>query len=98
MRFEPYQSNVFALIFLFVCSLLSAQVVPVAQVNGTVKDQSDALLPGVGVRVTQTETGYTHTCQQWYGNLHVTQPPRGTVPAGGFLVSRITCKRELCCR
>jgi hypothetical protein len=69
MRFESYKSNVFAfLIFLFVYSLLSAQVVPIAQVNGTLKDQSDALLPGVGVKVTQT------------------------------VVSRITCKRELCCR
>ena len=52
------------LVFL-VCALLSAtgwsQAVTVAQINGSVKDQSEALLPGVEIKVTQTETGYTRS-------------------------------------
>src|SRR5215475_1081171 len=54
-----------ALIVVWVCLLLGttvwAQAVAVAQVNGVVKDQSDALLPGVELKVTQTETGYIRT-------------------------------------
>ncbi|PYS53809.1 MAG: TonB-dependent receptor [Acidobacteria bacterium] len=38
-----------------------AQTVAVSQISGTVKDQSGALLPGVEVKVTQTETAYTRT-------------------------------------
>ena len=52
------------LVFL-VCVLLSAtgwsQAVTVAQINGSVKDQSEALVPGVEIKVTQTETGYTRS-------------------------------------
>ena len=32
-----------------------------AQINGTVKDQTGAVLPGVEVTVTQTETGTTRS-------------------------------------
>jgi Carboxypeptidase regulatory-like domain len=89
MRFDHFKSNIFAfLICVFVCGPLGAQVVSVAQINGTVKDQSDALLPGVEIKVTQTETGYTRTVSNETGtytlpNLPV--GPRGTVPAGGFV-------------
>jgi carboxypeptidase family protein/TonB-dependent receptor-like protein len=40
---------------------LQAQTVSVAQISGTIKDQSGAVLPGVEVKVTQTETGYTRS-------------------------------------
>src|SRR5262245_30111446 len=53
------------IIVLMVCSLFCAtgwsQAVTVAQINGSVKDQSDALLPGADIKVTQTETAYTRT-------------------------------------
>src|SRR3954454_14859976 len=39
----------------FTCSAAWAQTT--AQINGTVKDQSGAVLPGVEVTVTQTNTG-----------------------------------------
>ena len=32
-----------------------------AQLSGTVRDESGAVLPGVTVTVTQTETGFTRT-------------------------------------
>ena len=44
---------------LFVSMLISTNVWAqvTAQINGTVKDQSAAVLPGVEVTVTQTDTG-----------------------------------------
>ena len=42
---------------LLMCTAASAQSNAVAQINGTAKDQSGALLPGVDIKVTQTETG-----------------------------------------
>jgi Carboxypeptidase regulatory-like domain/TonB dependent receptor len=61
-RLPHYNLSIFVfLICLAVCIPVTAQVVSVAQINGTVKDPSDALLPGVEVKVTQTETGYTRT-------------------------------------
>src|SRR5713226_3975046 len=39
------------------CSLIWAQVT--AQISGTVRDQSGAVLPGVEITATQTETGIT---------------------------------------
>ena len=41
------------------CGSLWAQAT--AQINGTVHDQSGAVLPGVEVTATQTETGITRT-------------------------------------
>src|SRR5438552_17963547 len=49
------------LIALLMCASVWSQAVTVAQINGSVKDQSEALLPGVEVKVTQTETGYNRT-------------------------------------
>src|SRR5262245_23845808 len=51
----------FLVISLLASAGLQAQTVSVAQINGTVKDQSGAVLPGVEVKVTQTETGYNRT-------------------------------------
>src|SRR5439155_10879359 len=58
--------NAMRRIAVFVIALLAsaglqAQTVSVAQISGTIKDQSGALLPGVEVKVTQTETGYMRT-------------------------------------
>jgi hypothetical protein len=38
-----------------------AQTVSVAQISGTIKDPSAAVLPGVEIKVTQTETGVSRT-------------------------------------
>jgi hypothetical protein len=46
-------------ISLFGCSLLWAQAT--AQISGTVKDQTGAVLPGVEITATQTETGIART-------------------------------------
>src|SRR5437899_3553538 len=45
------------LITAFNCSSVWAQAT--AQISGTAKDQSGAVLPGVEIKVTQTETGIT---------------------------------------
>src|SRR5213593_3259293 len=47
------------LISSFVCADVWAQAT--AQISGTAKDQSGAVLPGVEIMVTQTETGITRT-------------------------------------
>src|SRR5712691_10826072 len=44
-----------SLILILTCTVAWAQ--STAQINGTVKDQSGAVLPGVEVTVTQTDTG-----------------------------------------
>src|SRR5262249_31181963 len=46
---------------LAVCATVWAQAVSVAQITGTVKDSSGAMLPGVELKATQTETGYTRS-------------------------------------
>src|SRR5689334_10218650 len=38
-----------------------AQTVGVSQISGTVKDQSGAVLPGVEIKVTQTDTALTRS-------------------------------------
>jgi hypothetical protein len=48
-----------ALLFAVTCSDIWAQAT--AQISGTVKDQSGAVLPGVEITVTQTETGTSRT-------------------------------------
>ena len=50
--------NVFLVLSLG-CSLVWGQAT--AQISGTVKDQSGAVLPGVEITATQTETGITRT-------------------------------------
>src|SRR5438552_14035637 len=48
-----------ALILAVTCAMVWAQAT--AQLNGTVKDQSGAVLPGVGITATQTDTGNSRT-------------------------------------
>src|SRR5262245_32697351 len=43
------------------CAAAWAQAVNTAQINGTVRDQSGAALPGVTITVTQTDTDLTRT-------------------------------------
>ena len=47
------------LLVLLACSSVWAQAT--AQISGTVKDQSGAVLPGVEITVTQTDTGVART-------------------------------------
>ena len=49
--------TIFAGIFVFVASGIDLRAQATAQISGTVKDQSGAVLPGVEVTATQTETG-----------------------------------------
>ena len=49
------------LILLLSFTTVRAQSVSTAQINGTVKDQSSAALPGVTITVTQTGTGLIRT-------------------------------------
>src|SRR5215470_6683113 len=57
----PVKATMVVIVCLLLCATLWSQAVTVAQINGSVKDQSDALLPGVEIKVTQTETGYTRS-------------------------------------
>jgi hypothetical protein len=45
------------LVLVFACRVVAAQSGSTAQINGTVKDQTGAILPGVEVKATQTATG-----------------------------------------
>src|SRR5262244_80936 len=47
------------LLFVFTGTAVWAQAT--AQINGTVKDQSGAVLPGVEITATQTDTGFSRT-------------------------------------
>src|ERR1041385_3563785 len=53
----------YLLFTLLICTCLSTEVSAqvTAEISGTVKDQSGAVLPGVEVTVTQTETGITRS-------------------------------------
>src|SRR5438093_1993370 len=55
--------NVFAMIVcaFIACGSAWAQSVSVAQISGTAKDPSGAVLPGVEIKVTQTDTGVSRT-------------------------------------
>ena len=55
--------NVFAMILcaFIACGSAWAQSVSVAQISGTAKDPSGAVLPGVEIKVTQTDTGVSRT-------------------------------------
>src|SRR5438045_7725755 len=52
-------STFVAAIFLFVAMSAGVWAQATAQISGTVKDQSGAVLPGVEITATQTETGAT---------------------------------------
>ena len=55
-----------------------------AQISGTVRDQSGAVLPGVEVTATQTETGIIRTTiTNETGSLHSADTGYGAVSAGG---------------
>src|SRR5437016_3378296 len=60
---ETQMKNIIALIVMLflVNAALWGQSVSVSQIKGTAKDQSGALLPGVDVKVTQTETGLSRS-------------------------------------
>ena len=49
--------TIFAVMFILVMTCTGVWAQATAQISGTVKDQSGAVLPGVEVTVTQTETG-----------------------------------------
>ncbi len=48
-----------SLLCLILSAVAAGQTVGVSQISGTVKDQSGAVLPGVEIKVTQTDTGLT---------------------------------------
>src|SRR5438132_5022988 len=50
-----------AVILMSFCAATEAWAQATAQVSGTVKDQSGAVLPGVEITVTQTDTGITRS-------------------------------------
>jgi hypothetical protein len=50
-----------AVLVITLLSCASAWAQATAQISGTVKDQSGAVLPGVDVTATQTETGIART-------------------------------------
>ena len=52
-------SGITVLLVLISCAIASAQAT--AQLSGTVRDSSGAVLPGVTVTVTQTDTGFSRT-------------------------------------
>src|SRR5438093_9330708 len=51
----------FAGMFVFVATSIDLRAQATAQISGTVRDQSGAVLPGVEVTVTQTETAASRT-------------------------------------
>ena len=71
-----------------------------AQIGGTVKDQTGAVLPGVEVTVTQTETGATRTAvTNETGSYQLPNLPIGPykLEAACRVFGR-TRKQESCCR
>ncbi len=59
MKRRAFALSAVVFISLLACADIWAQAT--AQISGTAKDQSNALLPGVGITVTQTETGISRT-------------------------------------
>src|SRR5580765_1122732 len=65
-----------ACVLLLTCSLARAQAT--AELNGRVTDESGAVLPGVTVTVTQTDTGFTRTvASEANGTWVITNLPTG---------------------
>ena len=54
---KPILAGVLGGLFIIVLSSSSLWAQVTAQISGTVKDQSGAVLPGVEIKATQTETG-----------------------------------------
>jgi Carboxypeptidase regulatory-like domain/TonB dependent receptor len=54
-------TSLFCVLFVFLLACSSVWAQATAQISGTVKDQSGAVLPGVEVTATQTETGVART-------------------------------------
>src|SRR5881296_4139296 len=59
MKRTVFVSTIVLFISLIACAGVWAQAT--AQISGTARDQSGAVLPGVEVKVTQTETGVART-------------------------------------
>src|SRR5262249_18528245 len=60
MNLVTWRSALLGLVYLFLtCTVVWAQAT--AQISGTVKDQTGAVLPGVEVTATQTDTGIART-------------------------------------
>src|SRR5437762_4276039 len=74
MKRTVFVSTIVLFISLIACAGVWAQAT--AQISGTARDQSGAVLPGVEVKVTQTETGIARTavtnepdpmfCRTWF--------------------------------
>ena len=72
-----------------------------AELNGRVTDESGAVLPGVTVTATQTDTGFTRTVvTDDDRQLRDAEPADRSVPAGGRRCrdSGPTCRPASCCR
>src|SRR5438093_3154822 len=59
MRGNLMKGSSVMLVVVFACAMVWAQAT--AQISGTVKDQSGAVLPGVEITATQTDTGVSRT-------------------------------------
>src|SRR5438876_3429155 len=59
MKKTPISLSSGLVVSIFACAMVWAQAT--AQISGTVKDQSGAVLPGVEITATQTETGIART-------------------------------------
>ena len=65
-------------VVLLTASIAWAQAGATAQINGTVRDTSGAVLPGVDVTVTQTETNFTRSIvTDAEGNYIISNLPTG---------------------
>ena len=56
---RPFRVSTMCALLLLACASAWAQ--GTAQISGLVRDESGAVLPGVTVTVTQTDTGFTRT-------------------------------------
>jgi hypothetical protein len=62
------------------CTIASAQTASTAQVSGSVKDQTGAVLPVAEITMTQTDTGLKRSVltKQWLNSAAFTQAATGT--------------------
>jgi carboxypeptidase family protein len=87
-------------LFAFIVSCGDVWAQATAQISGTAKDQSGAVLPGVEVRATQTETGIVRdTITNETGSYVLTNLPIGAYRLEASLPGfRSFVQTELCCR